>query len=505
MFRALDARVSFLLAAAVAGLLVFGSACGGAASGASQDEQDVRSRKSDFALGNPGDGEADPGDVVDGDVDTWVTKGSAQTLTFSASGLPAGANAIFTPATLVAGGTAHLEIDLAKSTAAGDYTITVTAKGTATTHSVQFVLTVSGSSPPPAADDFTISGLPDSASVVVGKSATIALASQVASGRNQRITWSIEGLGGGVSASFTPTQIVTGYSTTLAVSASSSALAGTYALTVVAQGDYATHRLPLKLVVDPDPSTLPNDFSVSGMDSAPHVLPGRTKTWTLATAITAGKVQTVRLSISGLPSGATSGFAPSVIAAGGQSVLTVAFDRSVQPGAYNVSLVATGDTVTHNIPVALTVDQLPAATLPFVGFNDASAWILYDQATSDTVKFNGDSVTMDGHINVIDQIFTVPAAGGTLWFQTTCVGSTDNYDHYVAMNAQLTVIDGSNVHYAMPFGGCSSASTDYNPPTVAHSFDFGAMAGKTIHIEFSASGSQYTYGLATFSGLTWLP
>jgi hypothetical protein len=75
-------------------------------------------------------------------VTTAVTSGSAQTVAFSASGLPAGATASFTPTSVTAGGSASLVITVASTTAAGTYPVTVVGTGASATHGAALSLVV---------------------------------------------------------------------------------------------------------------------------------------------------------------------------------------------------------------------------------------------------------------------------------------------------------------------------------------------------------------------------
>ena len=76
-------------------------------------------------------------------ISTSVTSGSAQTVTLSASGLPTGATASLSPASINSGGSSTLTIATTSSTPAGNYTVTVSGKGTSATHATTVALSVS--------------------------------------------------------------------------------------------------------------------------------------------------------------------------------------------------------------------------------------------------------------------------------------------------------------------------------------------------------------------------
>jgi uncharacterized membrane protein len=75
-------------------------------------------------------------------VTTAVTSGAPQTVALSASGLPAGTTATFTPASVTAGGSSALSIPIPAGEGVGLSMITITATGTTATHTTRVLLLV---------------------------------------------------------------------------------------------------------------------------------------------------------------------------------------------------------------------------------------------------------------------------------------------------------------------------------------------------------------------------
>ncbi|WP_326564161.1 M4 family metallopeptidase [Micromonospora peucetia] len=99
----------------------------------------------DFSVSvSPAAGSVNPGGSVTATVATAITNGSAQTVTFSATGLPTGATASFSPASVTSGGSSTLTISTSASTPAGTYSVTVNGAGAAVTRSATYNLTVNG-------------------------------------------------------------------------------------------------------------------------------------------------------------------------------------------------------------------------------------------------------------------------------------------------------------------------------------------------------------------------
>jgi immune inhibitor A len=97
-----------------------------------------------------------------------------------------------------------------------------------------------------------------------------------------------------------------------------------------------------------------SDFSITATPSSQTVTAGNPTTYTLNTATTIGSAQTVNLSVSGLPSGATGSFNPPSVTSGGSSTLTVTTTSSTPAGSYTLTITGAGS-VTHNTTVTLVV------------------------------------------------------------------------------------------------------------------------------------------------------
>ncbi|TDU02547.1 BNR repeat protein [Streptomyces sp. 846.5] len=102
--------------------------------------------------------------------------------------------------------------------------------------------------------------------------------------------------------------------------------------------------------------TTTNDFSLTASPTAAAVNPGSAATSTLSTAVTAGATQTVALSASGLPTGATAAFSPASVTAGASSTLTVSTTTATVPGTYPLTITGTGTSATHTATFTLTVN-----------------------------------------------------------------------------------------------------------------------------------------------------
>ncbi len=124
------------------------------------------------------------------------------------------------------------------------------------------------------------------------------------------------------------------------------------------------------------PATGTNDFSISASPSSGSVTPGGSVTSTISTAVTSGSAQTVSLTASGLPAGASASFNPTSVTAGSSSTMTVTTSTSTPTGSSTITITGTGTSVTHTATFTLTVSTSGGITLTKVStdpFTDTDA------------------------------------------------------------------------------------------------------------------------------------
>ncbi|WP_433435638.1 M4 family metallopeptidase [Nonomuraea sp. CA-141351] len=230
--------------------------------------------------------------------------------------------------------------------------------------------------------DFSISLSPTSGSAAPGGQATATVGTQTTSGSAQTVSLSASGLPSGTTASFSPSSVTSGNSSTLTLSVGSSTAAGTYNITVTGTGS-TTHTATYALTVSSNPPT--RDFSVSAGPASGTVQAGSAATTTIGTSTTAGTAQTVNLSASGLPTGATAAFNPASVTSGGSSTLTISTAPTTPAGSYNVTVTGTGETATHTATYALTV-QSTSGGRTFTNGTDYTIddWSIIDSSITST-------------------------------------------------------------------------------------------------------------------------
>ncbi|MER8093481.1 M28 family peptidase [Streptomyces goshikiensis] len=114
----------------------------------------------DFSMAlNPASGTVQQGASVTTTVATSTTTGSAQQVTLTATGLPAGVTASFSPATVQSGQSSTLTLSASSSAAPGPSTVTVKGQGPSLAHTVDYALSVGGTTTPTDPPDVSVANV----------------------------------------------------------------------------------------------------------------------------------------------------------------------------------------------------------------------------------------------------------------------------------------------------------------------------------------------------------
>jgi glucose/arabinose dehydrogenase/endonuclease YncB( thermonuclease family) len=106
------------------------------------------------------------------------------------------------------------------------------------------------------------------------------------------------------------------------------------------------------------------DFTIAAAPSSQSVAQGGNTTYTVTVAPANGFTGTVALSVSGLPTGATSGFNPTTIAGSGTVTLTVTAGASTPTGSSPLTITGTSGTLSHTANATLVVTAAAPTSCP---------------------------------------------------------------------------------------------------------------------------------------------
>ncbi|MEV7027627.1 hypothetical protein AB0O00_36550, partial [Kitasatospora sp. NPDC093558] len=173
-------------------------------------------------------------------------------------------------------------------------------------------------------------------------------------------------------------------------------------------------------------STATNDFSLALNPTSGSAVVGSSATTTVSTATTSGTAQSVNLTASGLPTGATAAFSPASVTSGGSSTLTVTTAASTPFGTYPITVTGTGASATHTATYTLTVTNGPTGGITNGGFEagSLSGWTATGPATGVTTAgaHSGSYAALLGSTSPtngdssIAQTFTAPSGTSTVSF-----------------------------------------------------------------------------------------
>jgi uncharacterized membrane protein len=460
---------------------------------------------SDFSLApNPTSLSIPDGSNGSATISTAVTSGSAQTVNLSVSGLPAGATVSFNPASVTAGNSSTMTLNVGATTTPGTYTITVTGTGVSTTHTVTVALTVTSA----PTSDFSVGASPNSLSIVQGSNGSSTISSAVTSGSAQTVNLSAGGQPPGTTVSFNPVTVTAGGSSTITVSVGSST-PGTYSITVTGTGPSATHSTTVVLTVVAAASS---DFSIGASPNSLSAPQGGNGSSTISTAVTSGAAQTVSLSASGQPTGTTVSFSPASVTAGGSSTMTVNVGATTAPGSYTITVTGTGASATHTTSVGLTVTPAdfsiaanPNSLSIALGANDVStistavttgaaqavSLSASGQPPGTTVSFTPASVTA-GNSSTMTVNVGANTAPGTYTITVTGTGASATHTTTVDLTVPAPPHDAVNGGFETGSLSGWNASGAFTPVigTTAHSGSYSARLGSPSAVNGNSTLTQ---------------
>jgi regulation of enolase protein 1 (concanavalin A-like superfamily)/uncharacterized membrane protein len=177
--------------------------------------------------------------------------GFSDSVSLSATGLPNGVTATFTPNSTTT--TSSLTLSASSSATLGTATVTITGTAGTLTSTVTINLTVTA---PP---NYTVGASPNSMSIAQGGSGTSTVTVTAQNGFTGSVSLAASGLPTGVSASFSPASTTS--TSTLTLSAGSSATTGTVTVTITGTSGSLTQTAVLTLTVSATAGPLPSGWT----------------------------------------------------------------------------------------------------------------------------------------------------------------------------------------------------------------------------------------------------
>ena len=274
----------------------------------------------------------------------------------SVSGLPAGASASFSPASVTNTGNSTLSLTTSNSTAGGSYVLTITgilSDGTLT-RSTNVTLNVTG-----LTNNFSLNTTPFALTMNPGSSNSFTATVGGSVGFTNTVALAVSGMPAGVSAFFSPASITNGNgSATLNIIASNSVVPGIYTLTNIGtSGSIAqTNIVTLNIF----------SFTVDVTQVSRTVVASAGTAFSVTSTGTPGISNNVILSVSGLPANAAGSFSPNpmTITNTGVSTLNVTTATNTPAGNYTVTVTGVFGTLTNTTTTTLKVTDFSIVATP---------------------------------------------------------------------------------------------------------------------------------------------
>jgi hypothetical protein len=212
------------------------------------------------------------------------------------------------------------------------------------------------------------------------------------------------------------------------------------------------------------PTLYKNDFSISANPSTLSLAQGTGGTSTISTAVISGRRQTVSLSVSGTPTGATASLSKTSVTAGGISTLTVNAGNAAT-GTYTLTVTGTEGSATHTAAVTLVVIAPPAhLTLGKIVNNSAGGsattgdWTLSATGPTTISGHSGDAAITNAAVTA--GTYTLTESTGPANYRPsawTCTGVTPS-GNSITLTAGLTASCSITNTYSPPGGPTASPS-----------------------------------------------
>ncbi len=273
--------------------------------------------------------------------------GYTGTVTFSVSGLPAGASGTFTPASVTTSGSSTLGITTTTAVAAGTYPLTISGTDGTLTHTAPVTLVVNA----PVVGDFTITASPASQTVAAGSSTSYTATITPSGGFTDTVVFSASGLPTGATATFVPTSVPGTGNSTMTVTTSAATAAGTYVVTITGTGSTLTHSTTVTLVV-----TAPPNFTITAAPASQTITRNTSGNYIVTIGAVNGFTGTVTLSVTGLPNRVTATFTPTTVTGSGTSTMRITVNRKARVGTSTLTIQGVSGALNHTTTVTLIIN-----------------------------------------------------------------------------------------------------------------------------------------------------
>jgi FG-GAP-like repeat/Bacterial Ig-like domain (group 3)/FG-GAP repeat len=392
--------------------------------------------------------------------------GFSGSVTLTASGLPSGVTASFSPNP--ATGNSTLTLTASSTAVIGQYNVTITGTSGSQTASLPLALGV-------YAQSIALSASALSLSMNQGSFGTDYITVSAPYGLSGSANLAVSGLPSGVTASFSPNPATTG--SLLTLTASGTATPGTATLTITGTSGTLTATANVTLTIN-DPN-----FTLLEAPGEISLLPGGSDKTAITVVPQYGFTGNVTLAASGLPSGVSAVFSPNPTVSGA-SLLTLTASDAAIAGTATATITGTSGGAIVTTPLMVTVRSALAATSTTLAVTSVGI-------PATTVASNT-AVTLTAAVNA----GATPLTTGQVMF---CDAKASDCDAiHLLGSAQLTAAGTAAVKFVPGMGSHSykavfvGTNGDGASSSVASALTVTASAATTTTIAQSGNPGNYT-------------
>ncbi|WP_194926367.1 glycosyl hydrolase family 8 [Catenulispora pinisilvae] len=259
---------------------------------------------------------------------------------------------------------------------------------------------------------------------------------------------------------------------------------------IVMAGDYWS---PASASTPPPPA---NDFSISASPASGSVSQGSAATVSVGTSVTSGSAESVSLTASGLPSGATAAFSPASVSSGASSTLTVSTAATTPAGTYPITITGTASSGSHTASYSLTVTGSGGGTC-------TGAQLLANPGFESGATFWTQSSTL-GFTPITKATSAEPAHSGSwvAWFNGNGSKDTDTVAQPVTIPAGCTATLTYWLHIDTTENTTTAKPDTFKAQVLNSAGTVLATVGSFSNLNAASGYSQQTADLSSYAGQT---
>jgi len=204
--------------------------------------------------------------------------------------------------------------------------------------------------------DFTFTASTHSQTVLAGETVLFVITAELVSGPPESINLHVDGIPPGASHTLIPDAGAPTFSATLTIQTTEHTSIGTFPITIIGDGAGVSKTVSVTLIIE---SSEESDFELSVVPTEQSATHQQSINFMVSVIGQGGFNSEVNLAVSGVPSGIQTSFTPTSGVPDLSSTLRLDITKAVEPGAYALTIYASGGGTTKSTMIELEVQEAP--------------------------------------------------------------------------------------------------------------------------------------------------